>query len=569
MRWSTACPDWQARIVEGRSLVPFDPLFPEEADAALAVFKSLRVVDVPGMPTFGECCEPWVFDFVAAIFGAYDAGTAKRRISDFLLLISKKNAKSTIAAGIMVTALIRNWRHSNELLLLAPTMEVANNSFNPAAGMVKADEELRDLLHVQTHLRTITHRVTGATLKIVAADSDTVSGKKAGFVLVDELWLFGKKPNAAAMLQEATGGLVSRPEGFVVYLTTHSDEPPSGVWKTKLDYFRDVRDGVILDPNSLGVLYEWPEAMLESEAYLDPSNFYVTNPNIGRSVSQDWLERKLREAINGNSEGEDRQTFLAKHLNVPIGQRLRRDRWPGVDYWDVQAEAGLGLDELLDSSEVVTLGIDGGGLDDLLSLAVVGRQAQDSRRWRFWGRSWAHPSVLERRKSEAARLRDFEAAGDLVVVDRLGDDLDDLVALVQRINATGKLHSIGLDPASVGGIVDALAEIGVGSTSEADATGKARVVGVSQGWQLQGSVKTVERKLADGSLTHCGQALLSWAASNARTETRGNATMVTKAAAGSAKIDPVMAVFDAVALMSKNPEAIGASVYETRGILMV
>jgi hypothetical protein len=58
--WSTACPDWEARIVEGRSLVPFDPLFPDEAAAALAVFKSLRVVDIAGSPTFGECCDQWV-----------------------------------------------------------------------------------------------------------------------------------------------------------------------------------------------------------------------------------------------------------------------------------------------------------------------------------------------------------------------------------------------------------------------------------------------------------------------------------------------------------------------------
>lgn len=109
------------------------------------------------------------------------------------LLIAKKNSKSTTAAGIGITFLLRNWRHSAEALILAPTIEVAGNSSSRPGNMIKASEELGEYLHVQDHIRTITHKHTGATLKVVAADNETVSGKKASLVIIDEFWLFGKR----------------------------------------------------------------------------------------------------------------------------------------------------------------------------------------------------------------------------------------------------------------------------------------------------------------------------------------------------------------------------------------
>jgi phage terminase large subunit-like protein len=279
MTWTTACPDWQARILAGKSLIPFKPLFPSQAHHALSVLTQLRLVDVLNRPTMGEASRQWVIDFVSSIFGSYDPDSGRRMITEFFLLISKKNGKSTDAAAIMLTALILNWRDSAEFLILAPTVELANNSFFPARDMVRADEELSDLMLVQDHYRQITHRGNGATLKVVAADSETVGGKKATGVLIDELWLLGKKPNSENMLREACGGLASRQEGFVIYLSTQSDEAPAGIFKQKLDYARGVRDGRIDDNRFLPVIYEFPDEILNSKKHLDPKNFYITNPN--------------------------------------------------------------------------------------------------------------------------------------------------------------------------------------------------------------------------------------------------------------------------------------------------
>lgn len=572
MQWSTACPDWEERIVSGRSLIPFDPLFPDEAEAALAVFKSLRIVDVAGQPTFGEACEEYVFDFVRAVFGAYDASTGQRLIEEFFLLISKKNIKSTLAAGIMLTALIRNWRDEQELAILAPTREVADNSFKPAAAMVRADPELRNLLHVRDDLREITHLLNNAVLKVVSADSTASAGKKAGFVLVEEIWLFGQRANASAMLQEATGGLISRPEGFVIYITTQSDKPPAGVFKEKLDYFRDVRDGKIKDPRSLPVLYEFPAPMIESKAYLDPANFHITNPNMGRSVRRDWLERKLAAVLSGtDEEGDTIQTFLAKHLNVEIGMNLRANRWPGADFWTRAADDDLAalphfdaLHRILEICECVVLGGDGGGLDDLWGFNALGRLPQEIeveveiagqktmqrfKPWLSWSHAWCHSGVLDRRKSIASVLRDFETAGELTIVGDALEDLGSIVALVKMVKDAGTLGGVGVDPAGLGEFVDALSDPIIDVTQD-----NGLLIGVPQGFAMMNAIKTTERRLAKRLLRHCGGKLMPWCVSNLKIEPTATAIRATKQTAGDAKVDPVMALFDSVFVMGRNPE---------------
>lgn len=542
MEWTTSCPDWAERLKAGQSIIA-PPIFPAQAEQALNIFRQLKIVDAPGSPTFGDACAQWVFDLVASIFGAYDADSGRRLITEWFICLPKKNSKSTIAAGIMMTAVILNWRESAEFAILAPTVEVANNAFAPARDMVQKDDELDALMHVQTHVKTITHRERNATLKVVAADSNTVGGKKSVGTLIDELWLFGKQSNAENMLREAIGGLASRPEGFVIYLTTQSDDPPAGVFRHKLQYARDVRDGKIIDPGFVPIIFEHPPEMVASKEHLLAENLAMVNPNLGYSVDQAFLEREFRKA----KEGGDASFigFMAKHGNVEIGLALRSDRWPGADFWESSGSSEVTLDYLLENSDVIDIGIDGGGLDDLLGFAAVGRH-KVTREWLLFVKAWAHPSVMERRKSEAARFKDFANQGDLVLVDKIGQDVEEIADICERIEASGLLDKIGVDPAGLGGVLDALVEAGIPQD---------KIIGVSQGWRLGGAIKTTERKLAEGAMRHGGRPMMAWCVGNAKVEPRGNSILITKQASGFAKIDPLMATFNAVSLMALNPES--------------
>jgi phage terminase large subunit-like protein len=138
----------------------------------------------------------------------------------------------------------------------------------------------------------------------------------------------------------------------------------------------------------------------------------------------------------------------------------------------------------------------------------------------------------------------------MTIVDQLGDDIEELVSIVERVDRAGLLpdeNAIGVDPIGIGQVLDALA------TRRIDNSNKKRIVGIAQGWQLGRAIKTLERHLASGSFVHGAQPLMAWCVGNAKVEQRANGILITKQASGTAKIDALMATFNATDLMSLDP----------------
>ena len=547
--WSTACPDWQDRLIQGRSLVPPLPLFPAERGKALRIFNRLKLPDVIGQPPMKDAAGDWFRDIVAALFGSYDVQNNRRMVQELFLLVPKKNGKSSYAATIMVVAMIVNLRPNAEFLLIAPTKEIAGISYRQASGIIKADAELSKLFHMQEHIKRITHRRSGATLQIKAADTDVITGSKSTGILVDETHVFAKKSNAADIFVEIRGALAARPDGFMIQITTQSKDPPMGVFKSELALARDIRDGLVNLPR-LAVLYELPEEVAKDDGWKRQEFWPLVNPNMGRSVDRTFLQNALIAAERDSMEA---LTLLAsQHFNVEVGLALRNDAWAGARYWLGAVDETLTLEALMERSEVAVVGIDGGGLDDLLGLGVIGR-CKTTRDWLLWNHAWCQPDALEQRRQNISRLQDFIDAGTLTLCTDPTEDVRGVADIVERLSFAGLLpaqHGVGFDPMGVSAIVDELASRGIDGD---------QVVGVSQGYRLSSAVWGMERKLKDGTLWHGGQAMMAWCVGNAKAEQRGNAVLITKQAAGKAKIDPLVASFNAVMLMARNPEAVGGA----------
>lgn len=563
--WDLSCPDWETRIRERRSLIPDLQLNETEAAMGLAFYDQLPLPDGLDEMTLGKASGEWFRDIVRTVFGSWDAESRVRSIRDFFVMAPKGSSKTTYSAGLMLTAMLMNRRRNVDALFIGPTQSISDRAYDQAAAMVRKSPELLRRFQCIDHQKTIKDLDMDSELKVKTFALDVLTGAIVFFVLLDELHVLGTNQNTTKVLRQIRGGLDKTQEGALLITTTQSDEVPAGAFKDELMIARKIRNGDYRGKQirpMLPVLYEFPSdiarqtkedraAGIEPKWY-DPDTWSMVMPNLSRSIH-------LRDLIpDWNSEREKGEKpiriWASQHLNIEIGVGIENEGWGGAEFWDERGDKTLSLDELIRRSEVATVGIDGGGLDDLLGLCVIGRE-RDTRRWLIWTHAFANPKVEERRKKISAQLRQFESDGDLTFCG-VPDDVNKLAAVVARLSAAGLLpekNAVGFDPNNVGAIVEALA---------AEKITEDQLRRIKQGTSLSPAIWGIERKLSDGTAVHSGSALMGWAVSNVKIERKDNGDQATKRLAGAAKIDPFIAMLCAGILMSWNPVAKSAPKYQ-------
>lgn len=519
------------------------PIYPETADKYCAIFNDLQIYDLLNTPKIGDLGRLWYRDFASFFFGSIELKNRIRLIQEFFVLIPKKNGKSTISGLIMLTALLANPYRGAEFALISPSREVTQNAFIPICEAIRLKQEKGQYLFLEIvdkdDKRYIKDKRTNAVLKVIWANEKIIQGKKFQGVLIDEIALWQKTvKNAHIILNEITGNLVNKKDAFLIYLTTQSSEPPQGVFKALLTKARRIAKGGLhaaKENNFYPILYEFSEKEIKEKAYLQPENWAKVNPNIGVSVSLDRLKQMQSDAIDAGQAALNE--FYAKYLNVEITIADNIGKWQGADFW-VQCEKRITLQQVIAKSNYLYIGIDGGGLDDLTGLAVLG--IDNKGLWRIWATAYGYKSVLER-KGLAKRLSDFQANGECLIVEKLGDDAKAIGELVAKIYNSKKLLKIGIDPRGIG---DILSEI------KASGTPENLIEPINQGTALMSAEKTLSRRLAQNNCIISQSDLMRFCVSNAVIEDRGDDYFLSKKSS-QFKIDPLMALLNCVALFER------------------
>ncbi|MAY32799.1 MAG: terminase [Rhodovulum sp.] len=566
MPFDLACPDWWDRLQAGRLPVPDLPIDDDAAAPALQTFGLFRVPDMPGQPELFDAAADWFPEIIRHLWGVLER-PGVRFFTEAFVMVPKKNGKTTYSAALGLAALMLTDIPGAEILILGPTKDAADTLFSQAAKMIRADpedpatgrSELETVFNVVENQMAIKRRDNGAQMIVRALNTKVVVGKILILAIVDELHEMGSMPEAEKVLRQVRGGMQTRDNTLLLFITTQSDGPPKGLFLKELNEARAIRDGTVSgDVRTFVCMYELPLEVQTSDnrAWRDTSLWPPLWPNYGKTVFLDKMRRLHERATRDGIDSE--LGWASQHLNLQLGMGSGVDQWVGARLWLDAAEA-FTLDEFLDRCEVVTAGVDGGGLDDLLALGLLGRE-KVTKNWLGWGRAWASSEVLgaassasddakARRPGIKTELEEFIADGDLFPARGETGDIEDLADILSEVAERGlfpEKFGIGLDPYGVAALVDILAERDLEDPL---------VVAVPQGARLSSAVWGMERRLKSRTFRPRKCRLLSWSAGNAKAEQRGNAVYITKAVAGRAKIDPLTALFNAFQLMAMNPTA--------------
>ncbi len=459
--------------------------------------------------------EPWQKAVQAALFGWVKIGVRPftRRYREALIYVPRKNGKTPWCAAICLYMLFCDGEMGAQVFGAAADTDQAVLLYRHARGMVEQNPQLMRRAKIFRAFKSIVRADDQASsYRVLSADAHTKHGGNPHLVIVDELHA---QPNRELVdVLQTSMASQNRRQPLVVYITT-ADFHRESICNEKYDYACKVRDGVIDDPSFLPVIYE----ALPDDPWTDEATWRKANPNLGVSVSLDYLRRECKRAQETPSY---ENTFKRLHLNLRTEQDVR---WLPLELWDKGCAA---VDEASLAERDCYGAIDFGWRDDFAARALVFRPIGDEP-WDVLVRFWLPKDGA--RDKRRPPLSDFLASGLVTLTPGNSTGMEYIYADLEECRAKYRLTTVAIDPANARK-----------QGQDLMASGFEVVEFVQSKRNYNEPCRFLESLLKDGKIRHGGHRVLRWMASNVAAELDGLGQMMPKKKKSAEKIDGICAV---------------------------
>ena len=244
--------------------------------------------------------EPWQHFILWNIFGWRNAdGT--RRFRYAYIEIARKNGKTALSAGIGLYMLFADGEARPEVYSAATVKDQAKICFADAVAIVKAT----DLKNYLTPYRnSIVYELKGGTMKPLSSDYGTHDGLNPSCGIIDEF--HAHKDSGMFDVINSAFGARKQPLMFII---TTAGFNKSGACYAYRDNVIKVLRGVNEDDSLFGIIYTHDT----KEEWDNPKMWIKSNPNLGVSLSADYLADQVKDAKN---RPEAVRNVMTKNVNL-------------------------------------------------------------------------------------------------------------------------------------------------------------------------------------------------------------------------------------------------------------
>lgn len=460
--------------------------------------------------------EPPQIFFVVMLFG-FRGLNGGRRFTEALLCIARKNAKSTLAAAILLSCLCLEPEPGAQVLSAATTGNQARIVWDIAKRMVERLPQLAEEFDLEAFARTIDRHDTGSVFKPINSKASTQDGLNPTHAGLDEIHAH-KTHDLLNVLRSAAG---ARRSPLFLYTTTEGYESP-GPWPELRGFSKQILQGLYTADHFLACIWALDDDDQEEDDF-DERKWIKANPLL--PCNPNLLPELRKLASNARLMPGAYSEFRIKRLNRPAATATG---WINLAKW-------RRCNEPFDVEDLVGLpcwaGFDGASTKDMAAWWMLWYH---ERRKKFYaaGRYWVPTeAVLQRTERRSVPYAGWVKAG---YIEQTAGDTIDYTIIEHRIEedfARFRPRAIAFDPWNTVQLSNRLIDKGL------------PVQMFIQGPKSYNpAMKACELAYTAGNFSHGGNPVLMWNAANLVPRTDVNLNLAPDRKRSADKIDGMAAL---------------------------